>query len=134
MEKNCNLEGIDLLRPLFSENRTQEKFHITLAHIIQGKRGDTRSKSIWKAYNDHYEPLMVYDCPTERGYEAKDGGKRTPRLSHQRRATGESTRYRLSELCWDDKIVAVTVDLVHGADNSCVYNAEGKAVAWTRLF
>lgn len=128
MEKNCNLEGIDLLRPLFSENRTQEKFHITLAHIIQGKRGDTRSKSIWKAYNDHYEPLMVTIAQQNADMKQKMGEKNSTFEPPKVVNTGESTRYRLSELCWDDKIVAVTVDLVHGADNSCVYNAEGKAV------
>ena len=42
--------------------------------------------------------------------------------------TGESTKYRLSELYWDNKIAAVTVALVRDMDNSCVYNAEGKAV------
>lgn len=47
--------GQCLLLRLQEKNRVQHEFHVTLAHINQGKRGSGSEKKIWKEYLEYYE-------------------------------------------------------------------------------
>jgi tRNA ligase len=72
---------------LRANSRIQDEFHITTAHVTQGKKGGASERVIWKQY------LEIYD-------NSKGG-------SDYLDVTAD---IRLSKLIWDDKALAAIVD------------------------
>ncbi|SMN21727.1 similar to Saccharomyces cerevisiae YJL087C TRL1 tRNA ligase, required for tRNA splicing and for both splicing and translation of HAC1 mRNA in the UPR [Maudiozyma saulgeensis] len=106
---------------MVEENRTQPEFHITLSHVVQGKKGDAREKRIWSTYMKHYEDEMmkISECILKKrqsGESANPDERETFECSN-----GDHLKFKLAKLCWDDKIVSAIVELNRDIDhNTCV--------------
>jgi tRNA ligase len=85
---NKNHYGDCLLSSLRENDRVQSEFHITLAHVNQGKKGTNSERAIWEEYIEYYE--------------SKGKGSEL----------GVLASIRLKRLIWNDKALAVLVESV----------------------
>lgn len=117
------------LEKLFAGNMFQNEFHITLSHVVQGKKGDARAKRIWSTFMKHYENEM--NVISASILERRQKGEKMNDEIRETFASGNEDHidFRLSRLCWDDKIVSLLIELDRDYDkNSCVKNIEGKVI------
>lgn len=96
----CAKYGLDLL---FEENKFQKEFHITLAHVIQGKKGSDSDKEIWNGYIKRYQELY---------FQSIKKGNKSKHLS-----TEEIVHFKLKKLCWNEKIISIIVELIQIEDS-----------------
>lgn len=82
------------LSKLIEEDKFQPKFHITLCHVAQGKKGTPEAKKLWSSYLNRYNPVL----------EKVEG---LPEIVN----TGDKIKFKPIRLCWDEKIVSMVVQL-----------------------
>lgn len=85
--------GID---ELFKYNKFQKEFHITLAHVSQGKNGSLLEKELWNKLKTRYENFFL----------ASIKGKDSSKLIK----TNDFLHFKLKKLCWDSRIVSMMVE------------------------
>lgn len=93
------------LSKLLKENRFQPKFHVTLAHVTQGKRGTAEHKKLWQFYSNRYNPEFEKLEPP-------------PEILN----TGDKIKLKPIKLFWDSKIVSMVVQL------SSILDRQGQVV------
>lgn len=104
------------IRSLFVKNKFQEEFHITLCHINQFKKGTDKEKAIWNKYMSHYQDVLnIYK---------KDDVKDVPKELK----TGETIRFKLVQLVWDEKIVSIMVEFLEKDDGTFFIEADSGIV------
>lgn len=106
---------------MLEENQTQPEFHITLSHVVQGKKGDAREKRIWSTYMKHYEEEMmrISECILKK----RQSGENVNPDAREAFAcnNGDHLKFKLIKLCWDDKIASAIVQLDRDIDHhSCI--------------
>lgn len=94
-DSELDVNGRSEINKLFQENGFQQEFHITLAHIKQCKKGTELQKATWKSLVSRYQDLI--------------SGVKV--LSKQRQAvlTGDTVKFTMQKLCWDEKAAGVVV-------------------------
>ncbi|GAV56000.1 hypothetical protein ZYGR_0AZ01720 [Zygosaccharomyces rouxii] len=94
-----SFEGLDperksSLSKLIEENRFQPKFHITLCHVTQSKKGTEEARQLWSSYLNRYNPEL----------EKLEG---LPEIL----TTNDKIKFKPTRLCWDEKIVSMAVQI-----------------------
>lgn len=112
IEKPSNIseDAQTILKNLLQNDNFQESFHITLAHVMQGKRGDPAEQELWKAYLKHYKKIL-------KSYNDKE----IPKLIE----TNDFVRFQPKMICWDDKIVSIVIKF---PNDECVSDENGLLV------
>ncbi|AQZ12291.1 TRL1 (YJL087C) [Zygosaccharomyces parabailii] len=96
-----NQDKDNSLGKLFTENRDQANFHITMSHVTQGKKGTAEEKQAWQAYLSRYQAQLEH-------------------LEDDQLAlipTNDVIKFKPHKLCWDSKIVTMVVQF-HGVSDS----------------
>ncbi|CEP64163.1 tRNA ligase LALA0_S10e03862g [Lachancea lanzarotensis] len=79
------------------KNNAQPEFHITLSHVIGGKKGSKKQRDLWCEYNKRYsQDLLKSGLPPTKISVIK---------------TKDTVKFRVKKLLWDDKIVTALVEV-----------------------
>ncbi|GMM58204.1 tRNA ligase [Maudiozyma humilis] len=129
VNRNQNTTDTSAVINMLDSALTQDELHITLSHVVQGKKGDARGKRIWATFMKHYETRMneISACILHRrqnGEPVNNDVRETFACEN-----GDHLSYKLGQLYWDDSIVCATVSLVRdtGAE-SCVSRSDNTFV------
>lgn len=82
------------LSKLVDEDKFQPKFHITLCHVTQSKKGTSEAKQLWSSYLNRYNPEL----------EKLEG---LPQIF----TTSDKLNFKPTKLCWDGKIVSMVAQI-----------------------
>ncbi|SCV00166.1 LANO_0F05534g1_1 [Lachancea nothofagi CBS 11611] len=100
-------------RTAMEESRMLPNLHITLSHVITGKKGSKRQKDMWCEFNKRYGKAM---------FKPKTS---VDSLPPKRILTNDKVRFRLKKLLWNDKIITAMAEL---ADECVIDGNTGEPV------
>ena len=121
---NQDIPDIDAVISMLDNALAQDELHITLSHIIQGKKGDARGKRIWATFMKHYETRMNEISASilvkrQNGQPVNNDIRETFTTE-----SGDHICFKLDHLYWDNNIVCATVLLSRDTNSdSCVLNS-----------
>ncbi|KAH3679808.1 hypothetical protein WICPIJ_008508 [Wickerhamomyces pijperi] len=84
-------------------NRVQEEFHVTLAHVAQTKAGTAQDKEIWNEY------LKVFQTQNGKKEETQAG---KPKACSSQSLNGIKADIKLKSIVFDTKAMAINVELL----------------------
>lgn len=91
-------------------NLLQSKFHLTLCHVVTGKKGSKVQKDIWCEFNKRYCDLLT---------KASSNNVRNNTIQ-----SNDIVKFKLKFLLWDTKIITVVTELA----NECVQDGSTGSV------
>ncbi|SCV04197.1 LAMI_0H14180g1_1 [Lachancea mirantina] len=103
VESSSNGVDTTVFEKVIEEGRCQKSLHITLGHVISGRKGTKKQKDLWCEYNKRYSGYLLKSNST---------------VSKSLIKTSDFVNFKLDKLIWDDKIMAALVLL----DDECVFD------------
>ena len=109
---------------LLTSGKVQNELHITLGHVISSR--EKEAKKLWKSYCNRYTDQITEYNNHRIGNTPAPGTNQDKQLK-----TTDTLKFRLEKLCWDEKIIAIVVEL-SGDKDGCIINANNENVKGLR--
>lgn len=105
---------------LLTSGKFQNELHITLGHVMSSR--EKEGKRMWKSFCKRYtDQITKYN---DRLIENTAGTSINQGKSVE---TTDKLKFRLKKLCWDQKIIAIVVEL-SGGEGGCIIDSNGDNV------
>ncbi|CAI4061112.1 hypothetical protein N7582_001800 [Saccharomyces uvarum] len=102
---------------LLANGKFQKDFHITLGHVMSSR--EKEGKKLWKLYLNRYHDQITEYNDNHKNNNSSPGTKFVN--------TTDKLKFKLNKLCWDDKIIAIVVEL-SGNETGCLIDVNGDTV------
>ncbi|CAI4043654.1 tRNA ligase SKDI_10G1290 [Saccharomyces kudriavzevii IFO 1802] len=115
-----NTKLSQILEDLLANGKFQKELHITLSHIMSSR--EKEEKKLWKSYCKRYNGQITEYNNNNKNIKSSSSINQTKLVK-----TADTLKFRLDKLCWDEKIVAIVVELSRNEDG-CLIDAEGHTI------
>ncbi|CAI4538193.1 CPA_1a_G0029310.mRNA.1.CDS.1 [Saccharomyces cerevisiae] len=105
---------------LLTSGKVQEELHITLGHVISSR--EKEAKKLWKSYCNRYTDQITEYNNNRIGNAQGSGNNQNTQLK-----TTDKLNFRLEKLCWDEKIIAIVVELSKDKDG-CIIDENNEKI------
>lgn len=121
--KRCIASDAELtekFKHLLASGKVQKELHITLGHVMSSR--EKEAKKLWKSYCNRYT-----DQITEYNNNRIENAQGSGNNQNTQVKTTDKLNFRLEKLCWDEKIIAIVVELSKDKDG-CIIDENNEKI------